>query len=245
MTESLASLLAQAWALSETSRSGTANRKVARQGRRNQRRTGTGLGGMSPMNKTDLKIKPPSWTNVPSTVPKMVTNLIAWDTVKINSTITGTSSIVETNFTASLSQHPQASSWTTLFDQWSIPQFTVEFDSQVPNGSTSIPVALYTAIDFDNSSNLGSIPVIEDYSTCEVKVQTAGGRTMRSVRPCNKVQVSVSGGGVSTSGVTGPTWQDSGQTTTVFYGIRSILAASNSCVINVTQTIWYCFRNQI
>jgi len=245
MTDSLLSMLAQAWALSQTA-AGAPKRATARQGRRAARGPlSKGLGGMNPTNSADLRVRVPSNLNVPRSIPRNIQSLIAWDTVKINSTITGTSSLVETNFAASLANHPQANSWSALYDQWTIPQFSVEFDSQVPNGSTAIPVALYTALDFDNIANLGSISLLEDFATCEVKVQTAGGRLLRSVRPSTKQSSQVSGGGGSFSQVSGPTWQDAGQQTTLFYGIRSILGASNSCVINVTWTIWFAFRNQI
>jgi len=218
----------------------------ARQGRRVGRGpTSSGLGGFNPTNKADLTIKPPDNRNVPRRIPRNVQSLIAWDSVKVNSIITGTSSIVETNFGAMLSTHPQSSSWQTLFDQWTIPQFTVEFDSQIPPGSTSIPPVLYTALDFDNVSNLGSIQALEDYSSSEARQLTTGVRVMRSVRPSVKVVQGVSGGSTSTSGVQGAMWVDSGQNTTVFYGVRSILGISPSTVLNVTWTIWYAFRNQI
>jgi len=221
-------------------------RSTARQGRRVGRGPiSSGLGGMNPTNRSDLAIKPPDNTNVPRSIPRNVQSLIAWDSVKINSLITGTSSIVETNFAASLSLHPQSTSWQTLFDQWTIPQFTVEFDSQIPPGATNIPPVLYTALDFDNVSNLGSISALEDYSSSEARQLTTGVRTMRSVKPCVKITQGVSGGSSSVSGLSRSMWTDSGQNTTQFYGVRSILGISPSTVINVTWTIWFAFRNQI
>jgi hypothetical protein len=221
-------------------------RTVARQGRRAPRGPiSSGLGGMNPTNRSDLAIKPPDNTNVPRSIPRNVQSLIAWDSVKINSLITGTSSIVETNFAASLQAHPQSSSWSSLFDQWCIPQFTVEFDSQIPPGATSIPPVLYTAIDFDNVNNLGSISSLEDYASCEARQLTTGVRTMRSVRPTVKVVQGVSGGSSSISGVSKAMWTDSAQITTLYYGVRSILGISPSTVVNVTWTIWFAFRNQI
>jgi hypothetical protein len=218
----------------------------ARQGRRVPRGPiSSGLGGMNPTNRGDLAVKPPDDSNVPKSIPRNVQSLIAWDSVKVNSLITGASSLVETNYAASLSIHPQASSWASLFDQWTIPQFTVEFDSQIPPGATNIPPVLYTAIDFDNVANLGSIAVLEDYSTCEARQLTTGVRTMRSVRPCVKIVQGVSGGSTSTSGVSKAMWVDSGQITTQFYAIRSILGISPATVVNVTWTIWFAFRNQI
>lgn len=222
------------------------SRGVGRQARHAPRGpVSSGMGGMNPTNRSDLAIKPPDQTNVPRSIPRNVQSLISWDVVKVNSLITGTSSLVETNYAAALTNHPQANSWSALFDQWTIPQFTVEFDSQIPPGATNIPPVLYTALDFDNVTNLGSISLLEDYATCEVRQLTTGTRTMRSVRPTCKVVQGVAGGSTSTSGVVKAMWVDSGQQTTQFYAIRSILSISPSTVINVTWTIWYAFRNQI
>lgn len=222
------------------------SRGMSRQGRHVSRAPlSSGLGGFNPTNKADMSVKPPDNRNVPKRIPRNIQSLIAWDSVKVNSLITGTSSLVETNFAAQLAIHPQSSSWSSLFDQWTIPQFTVEFDSQIPPGSTSIPPVLYTALDFDNANALGSIQALEDYSTSEARQLTTGVRIMRSVRPSTKVVQGVAGGSSSISGVTGPVWVDSAQITTLFYGVRSILSISPSTVVNVTWTIWFAFRNQI
>lgn len=221
-------------------------RTVARQGRRVARGPiSSGLGGMNPTNRGDMSVKPPDNSNVPKSIPRNIQSVIAWDIVKVNSLITGSSAIVETNFAASLATHPQANSWSALFDQWCIPQFTVEFDSQIPPGATNIPPVLYTALDFDNVTTLGSIQLLEDFSTAEARQLTTGVRTMRSVRPTVKVVQGIAGPSTSTSGVSKAMWTDSGQQTTLYYGIRSILGISPSTVINVTWTIWYAFRNQI
>jgi len=102
---------------------------------------------------------------------------------------------------------------------------------------------LYTAIDFDNASAIGSIARIEDYSSSEAHSMYPQHRFMRSVRPCTKGSVQA-GTGTSTSAVLGPTWVDSGDPTILFYGIRSIYGIGMGSV-NITTTIWYCFRNQI
>jgi hypothetical protein len=246
MADALVSLLAQAWAMSKTSE-GVKVRSSARQGRKVGRPISSGLGGMNPTNGSDMRVKPMSATNVPRRIPRNIQSLIAWDTVKVTLTLTTTTGLVETNFTGALNVHPQASSWQGLFDQWSIPQMTVEFDSLLPPGSSVQPPMLYTALDFDNNANIGSITNIEDFSTCEAVPMTAGRRTMRSVRPSVKLIQGLNGGGTSISGPAGPMWVDSGQLTTAFYCIRSILspAVSTPVSINTTFTIWFCFRNQI
>jgi len=203
------------------------------------------MGGMNPTNRADLTIKPPSLTNVPKSIPRNVAAKIAWDSVKITTTITGSSTLTETNYSFSLGDHPQFSNWQQLFDQWSIPQFSVEFDSNVPPGATFIPPTLYTALDFDNSTSIGSIQSIEDFATCEYRVMGTGIRHLRSIRPSAKLSAANKGGGVSSSGLPGPMWIDAASTATQFGNVRSILGVSPYTTLNVTCTVWYCFKNQI
>jgi len=214
----------------------------ARQGRKAQIKSG-GLGGYNPTNRSDMALTPPSLFNVPKSVPRNVASILAWDSVKINSTITPVAaSVVETNFSFSLNLHPQHSSWQALFDQWSIPKATVEFDSQVSPGGTSPPPILYTALDFDNASAITTVQALEDYSSSEAVPMGPGRRIMRSVRPCVKLAAATS----SNLGVSGPVWCDSAQPTTLFFAIRSMVANGTDVTpINVTTTIWYCFRNQV
>lgn len=219
-------------------------RRGGRRNRSGRHLVSSGMGGMNPLNRSDLSLKPPSVRNVPQSVPRQVAALISWDTVKFDAVITATTGgVTEANFTFRFNQHPQQASWAALFDQFCIPMATVEFDSAVPNGSTAIPVRLYTAIDFDSSANLGSVAAIEDYTSCEVTPIVAGFRHKRSCRPCVKIPV----GGVSGLSTAGPTqqWIDCGDTDAIHYGIRSLVPASASAVVNTTTTIWFAFRNQI
>jgi hypothetical protein len=177
---------------------------------------------------------PPGWQNQ-----------VAFDTVKITSTINiSASAIVETNFTFSLLDHPQQGNWAALYDQWCIVEASITFRSQLPPGSSAAPVDLYTAIDFDSNGTLGSIAAIEDFGTSAVCLMAHGAVTTRSVRPCVKVSLGQSGSNVN-SGMATP-WIDSGATGTLHYGIRSIAAqASASYNIDVVRTISYGFRNTI
>lgn len=198
---------------------------------------------MTPTKRSDVLVVPPSQTNVPQKIPRSIPGVIAWDSVKVDSLLTSSSTgIVETNFAFTLSQHPQASSWASLYDQYCIVQATVVFDSALAPGSTATPPRLFTALDFDNNTSLGSISALEDFATSEVINMEPGVKHMRSIRPCNKG--SVSGGSVA---VPQRTWVDCGTTTVPHYCIRSIIGqtAVASLAISVTQVIVYAFRNQI
>jgi len=216
-------------------------------GRRRQGRKviSSGLGGMLPTNSGDLRIKPPEMSDVPRSIPRNIASLICWDTVKIDSAISASGNQnVEQNFTFTVTLHPQYSSWLSLFDQYCIVQATVEFDSLTPPGQTYSSPQLYTALDFDNSTALGSVASLEDYSSCETVVMAPEKRHMRSVRPSVKGVVSTTGGS-NGAGVIGPSWVDSGVNNVVFFGIRSIAAFTNAGAIRTTQTIVFAFRNQI
>jgi len=214
----------------------------SRRGRKARAPLSSGSSGYAPTNTTDLAIPPPINTNVPQRVPRSVAGKVTWDVVKVDTLINAGTALSETNFSASLNSHPQVASWTALFDQWTIPQFSVTFYSVVPPGlTTSIP-RLYSALDFDNANAISTVTAIEDYSSCAVMSMEPGRATTRTVRPCTKP--SLIG---STSGV-GQSWVDSGTPATTFYGIRSILGPAPAAItpaVQATLTIWFCFRNQI
>jgi len=205
-----------------------------------------GRSGTNPSNSSDLAVNPPTH-NIPTTVPKQVSNQLAWDVVKVDSTLTpSTGGITELNFSAALTDHPQASAWAQLYDQWCIPQFSVTFRSLESPGGTSTISILYTALDFDSVGTLGSIPGIEDYATCRLDTMTTGSSVTRSVRPCVKISTGqVPGSGTNVNASLDRVWQDSGATGTPWLGIRSMVSASNSAAITCTKTVWFAFRNQI
>jgi hypothetical protein len=224
--------------------SGSASRGSSRRGSRGKK-VSSKKGGMNPMDRSDLAIRPPRPSNVPRSVPRNLQSLISWDVVKFDQTLTSSSSaITESGFAAQFSNHPKFASWANLFDQYAIPMFSVEFDSECPPGYTNPPPVLYTAIDFDNTSPTGSAASMEDYSTCEYMVMSPGTRQLRSVRPCVR-KVTDTGGSFSAVSVDGPSWIDTISSTVPHYGIRSLLGVSSGGTIQVqvTTTVWFCFRN--
>jgi hypothetical protein len=220
---------------------------AGRSARRAQVRS-SGPNGYNPTNTTDLAVVPPKQSNVPRRVPRNIASLLAWDSVKVESVIAvPTTGVTETNFVFSLSQHPQASSWEALFDQFCIPMATVVFESQLPPGATFAPAQLVTGLDFDNNTNISSVANLEDYSTSESRTMSCGSRVMRSIRCIPKNVVSNSGSS-SFTGVLGPQWLDCAGTgpNIPHFCVRSILESSSTTYnIKVTQTIWFAFRNQI
>lgn len=207
---------------------------------------GRGRGGTrQPTNQGDLRTKPPT-SRIPSSVPRNIPSMIVWDVVKYDTAIAVSSSaITETNFSFSLSSHPQSSSWIALFDQWCIPQASVTFRTEMAPGTTqSVPI-LYSALDFDSLGNLGSVTSIEDFASCVVTSMPPGKSMTRSVKPCLKVSVQT--GGANSNGGVQRCWIDSGSSGTQLFGIRSIVSSTSASGFNIiaTVTVWFAFRSQI
>lgn len=229
-------------------RSGKTGRRSGKTGRRVGKGAAgaSGFGTMNPVKQSDLRVRPPSLLNVPSSVPRNIQRQIVWDVVKLQSLIPASTTLVETNYLFTLTQNPQYTSWVSLFDQYSIPQVTIEFDSLTPPGDVGSSPTLYTALDFDNGNTLGSVSAILGYDTAESVVMAPQSRHMRSVRPSSKIAAQQSGGGSSQAVVSGPVWVDSTFASQNFYGIRSILTSlAPSTGVNVVTTIYFCFRGRV
>jgi hypothetical protein len=199
--------------------------------------------GMKPSVRSDLAIRPPNNTRMPRPMSAIrIGNQEFHRIVKVQSTITSsTTVIVETGFQFNLAQDPQNSSLTALFDQWCVVMASVSVASQLPPGSVSVPATLYSALDFDNNTALGSIPLIEDYSSCRVQVMQPTVVHTRSVTPCSKPTLS----GTSSAGVQ-RSWIDSAQPSTPNYGIRVTIGITPVVqTFLVTTLIEFGLRNSI
>lgn len=212
-------------------------------GARSGGRGGKGAGPGTSLNKRDLKIKPPS-TRIPSSVPRNFMSSVTYDLVKVRSTsTTSTSTVVENNFAFALNNHPQYSSWATLFDQWCIPMASVSFYNPQAPGSTSSEIELHTAIDFDNSTSIGTLAAIDAYDTCQVVILGPGNKSShtRSVKPCLK-----SNAGAQNNAALLRQWCDCATPGTSWYGIRSIVNSTTTAMtFTLEATVWYGFRSRI
>lgn len=217
-----------------------------RKGGGSKRVNSSGPGGMNPVNQSDLRLKPPNAFNVPKSIPRNIGRMVTWDVYKTQFNITsGSSGLSETNYSFQANNNPQSSTWFSLFDQYCIPMVSIEFDSLTPPGQTYSSPVLYTALDFDNVSNISTIAAIEEYDSCEVIVLAPEKRTIRSVRPCTKGAILNGGGSTVIGQVQGPVWLDSGQAGIAHFGIRSMVNFSNAGAVQVIQTMYVAYRNHI
>jgi hypothetical protein len=171
--------------------------------------------------------------------------MITWDVFKQDSLIQSSSSgLVETNYTFLQSLNPQGGSWLNIFDQYCIPQVSLEFDSLTPPGQTYSSPVLYTALDFDSANNISTVAAIEEYDSCETVVMAPEKRHLRSVRPAAKGAV-FNGSSSPNVEVLGPIWIDSASAIIQHYGIRTIVNFFNAGSVRVTLTQWTAYRNHI
>lgn len=191
-----------------------------------------------PVNSADLAIRPMP-VAIPTNVPKVISNRIAWDVVKTRVPLTLTASINEANYAYSFTTHPQQTSYAALYDQWCLPQFSLTWYCTAPPGGTLNSPELHTALDFDNSTNLGNLQAIDDFDNARIDVLVPQRYVTRSVRPSMKDTTT---GGTSCA----RQWCDSGSPSTTWFGIRSAInstAANTTIVLEIT--LWYAFRNRI
>jgi hypothetical protein len=160
--------------------------------------------------------------------------------------ISGGNTVAEVNFAYALSDHPQSAQWSALFDQWSIPMFSVTFYSQQGPGDSSGPLEIHTALDFDNVtaiSNGTDFTSIDRYDNVEIRDIAPGlsKSVTRSILPCMKLPASG-----STSAVMARNWCDSGVPGTKWFGIRSQYQAPTVSIGVVTEaTLVFAFRGRI
>lgn len=199
--------------------------------------------GHAAIQRGDLTLSR-SWRRVPQSVPRSLASQVIWDVVRITSVIqTSLTAITETNFAFTFNSHPELTQWAALFDQWCIPQVAVTFASLEPPGSLGVIPQLYTAVDFDNTTNLGAALTLLEFENAQSVALGSGMSHTRACHPCLKVNLSSSG---SSAGVD-KMWCDSANPGGTWFGIRSIVEATPTTVslIRVTQTLWFAFRSGI
>jgi hypothetical protein len=207
--------------------------------------TGKRGGPRPPRNSRDLAIKPISNSRVPRP-PRSIANQIVWavDYTDLSPITVSTSAIVETNysFTAGGS-FSQFGTYAIIADQYFLYEVSITFRSLFsPAVAGQSPVLFYTAIDLDNTSNLGSVSSIEDFSTCQVRELGQNAKVTRSVRPTCRETVGTYNAALTRQ------WIDTANSAVPFFGIRSIAGISNGVAtytIIPTIAVTIAFRNQV
>jgi hypothetical protein len=192
----------------------------------------------------DFRHRPPSST-FSATPPKTLTNQIYWHRCVISDQVTtNTTTITESNiaFTASNAMQ-QTATFLALFDQYYLAEVFVTIANNTLVSSTSVSMPqIYTAIDYDNVTNLGGVNLLSGYSTCNSTTLGPGKSLTRYLKPV----VAPSLGGTGSAGVA-RIWVDNAFNAIPFFGFRQITQNTPAGAQSLDRT-WTCtwaFRNTV
>jgi len=160
--------------------------------------------------------------NLIQTPPKNFLSQIHWvrqSVLQPSTYSTSTTIVSENNFAFALNSLANVSSFTTIFDQYCIYAVTMTVSYGNTNSSGQ-PITMYSAIDYDNTTNVGlsGISAFGTVNQCSITPVTS---LVRMVKPCVATAAYTgSFGGFSTTRL----WLDCNSTTVQHYGIRTIAA---------------------
>lgn len=183
---------------------------------------------------------------VPTKIPRNISDQIVWSRIILD-TQTAFSAVAEINGAAlfRLNQHPEASSFAAIFDQYCIPAVVAEFRTS-ENTATSLSGAAmpryYTVLDHDDANTI-TVAQCKEYSSCQEQ------RCIESVTRIVYPRVAVATyAGAFTGFGNQRMWLDCGSDAVQHYGIKyaaeADTRASAAIELMVKYTIYYCFRNR-
>jgi len=179
-------------------------------------------------------------------MPKSLQTQIHWFTADFsNSASLSTSTVTEMNQPFALNSLPSGftNAISALFDQYAI--FAVYARVSV-NATVNVSAnpRFFTALDYDNSANLGSVTAIQQYGT--VAESTFSEIQERYLEPCNAPALYT--GSVFTGFGQGRMWCDSATTNVFHYGLRILvdsIGASGTGTVNAEYSLVVCGRQSI
>jgi len=176
--------------------------------------------------------------------PKNLLNQIHWVRQNTNSTVTtSTTVLTETNYAfTSVADLQHQSSYFSVFDQYCLHSVVFTILNTNSNASVLALPEVFTAIDYDNVTALGSINGITAFASCNTGVLAAGKSITRYVRPT--VQTSVS---TFASAAVTRQWIATALPSVPFFGIRTIIAATTAAALTLDVSIScvWAFRSTV
>lgn len=191
---------------------------------------------------SDLTFRPPNQT-FNASPPRQILNQVYWIRQSSPGTITtSTTVITEINSSFSASGNLlQSAQYLAVFDQYCLHSVTYTIQNPNNNSAVGSLPQVFTAIDFDNTTNLGSTTAISAYGSCNIAVLAPGEGVTRFVRPCQLGFVQPSTTLVSTR-----QWVDSVNTNASFFGVRTIVSPTSAAIIlDQSFSLIWAFRNNI
>jgi len=200
----------------------------------------------------DAGRKPFNWSLGSVSIPRNFLKQIHWirSSIRTNVTISGSGTVSENNLGFVLANNVNDySSYISVFDQFCIHTAVVSISAPYMVGAASSGSSapnfgrLITAIDFDNTTNLGSEALLLEYSSAKESAVIPGMNVIRECQPCVDVSLYSSGYGV------GRFWVDSGSAASaIHYGVRVMTVGNNMSQtfgLDVLVTVIAGFRNNI
>lgn len=200
----------------------------------------------------DLRRKPLSMDLV-QRPPKRIQDSITWmeKANNVNLTLSTGGGVSELNLVGQLNAFPEASVMATLFDQYCIYSIFASARLEISNVPVSTETSfgrIYSAIDFDSNSNVGTEAAIQEFSTC-IGSELVYGKSYE--RFCKPTIAMVTGGANSTSntGVAmGRKWLNSNSNAVPHFCIRYLTVGNNTATAQNVSIIYYVvfgFRNSV
>jgi len=196
------------------------------------------------MVSQDFTPKVPSWA-LTQKPPMNIKSMIYWVQENIQTNFAVASSTVESNYAFQISAINAVNSYLAIFDQYCIYAVYVRMIPNTEYPASGTLGSLATAIDYDNTNNLGSWTAIQDYGTVNITQVESGVSVERYIEPCVAPALFNAGGAFTGFGV-GRYWVDSANSGVPHYGFRSYTNGSTiSYVMLVNVTYILGFRNTV
>jgi len=200
----------------------------------------------------DLGRKPGSMALTQSP-PKRIQDQIYWITKTTNQNLTLSTSgaVSELPLVFTLGALPEISTFQQLFDQYCIYSvFTsarLEI-SNVPASSETSWGRIYSAVDFDSASNVGSENAIQEFSTVQGSELIFGKSYERFVKPCIPFVTGTTNGTSNTGVAMTRAWCNTATANIPHFGVRYLTVGNNTATaqnVSIIITFILGFRNSI
>lgn len=203
-------------------------------------------------NPSDIGRRPLSMALVQSP-PKRIQDKIYWleKTNNANLTLATGGGVSELNFGFILNAFSEAGALAGLFDQYCIYSVTTSARLEISNVPVSPETSfgrIYSAVDFDSDTAVGSETAIQEFSSCQGSELIFGKSYERFVKPT----IATVTGGANSSSATGVAmtraWINSAFPSVKHFGIRYLTVGNNTGTaqnVSIIYSIVFGFRNSI
>jgi len=203
--------------------------------------------GMTTIVASDKNRKMPRWEIGSIRPPRNFLSAVHWVQATFTTTmpLSGVGSITEGNQSFTLNQNvPDYATYVGVYDQYcmfsAVVRVAANFATELNTGTIG---RIYTAIDYDNTSNLGSVNAIQAFGSCEVNELIHGQSVERYVEPAGVSLLAGSSLGLTRS------WVNSSTPGAPHYGVRVMATLNGSLIttltVDIAVTVIVGFRNNI